>query len=50
MTQYEEYQRGVPSRSSKQESNGEGERRVPIRPRENMKDIIYNGVGVGVLE
>jgi len=46
MAQYEQYQRGVASRSSKQESNGEGERRVPIRPRENMKDIIYNGVGV----
>lgn len=46
MAQYEQYQRGVPSRSSKQDSNGEGERRVPIRPRENMKDIIYNGVGV----
>ena len=46
MAQYEQYHRGVPSRSSKQDSNGEGERRVPIRPRENMKDIIYNGVGV----
>lgn len=37
----------MPSRSSKaeQSENREGERRTPIRPRESMKDIIYNGVG-----
>ena len=47
MAQYEQYRGSVPSRSSKQEAPLENERRAPIRPRENMKDIIYNGVGVG---
>ena len=47
MLQYDQYRGGVPSRSSKaeQSENREGERRTPIRPRESMKDIIYNGVG-----
>lgn len=47
MLQYDQYRGGVPSRSSKaeQSENHEGERRTPIRPRESMKDIIYNGVG-----
>jgi len=47
MVQYEQYRGSVPSRSSKQETSTENERRTPIRPRENMKDIIYNGVGIG---
>ena len=47
MAEYEQYRGSVPSRSSKQESSGGSERRVPIRPRESMKDILYNGVGVG---
>lgn len=33
MAQYDQYRGAVPSRSSKQESGVEGERRVPIRPR-----------------
>lgn len=47
MLQYDQYRGGVPSRSSKaeQSENHEGERRTPIRHRESMKDIIYNGVG-----
>jgi fibrillarin-like rRNA methylase len=47
MLQYENY-RKAPSQSSKQGSAvDDGERRIPIRPRESMKDILYNGVGVG---
>ena len=47
MHQYEQA-RVTPSRQSKPESTtGQSERRVPIRPRESMKDILYNGVGVG---
>lgn len=47
MLQYDQYRGGVPSRSSKaeQSENREGDRRTPIRPRESMKDLIYNGVG-----
>jgi hypothetical protein len=47
MAQYDNY-RGAPSRHSQQESvSNENDRRAPIRPRESIKDIIYNGVGVG---
>jgi hypothetical protein len=47
MYQYEQA-RVTPSRQSKPESTyGDSDRRAPIRPRESMKDILYNGVGVG---
>lgn len=50
MLRYDEY-RGAPSRGSKQDErlseNSGVDRRAPIRPRESMKDIIYNGVGTG---
>ena len=50
MMRYDQY-RGAPSRSSKKEDrlseNSNVDRRQPIRPRESMKDILYNGVGVG---
>ena len=47
MLQYENNRNVVPSRQSRQGSIAESERRVPIKPRESMKDILYNGVGVG---
>ena len=50
MLRYDEY-RGAPSRGSKMDErlseNSGIDRRAPIRPRESMKDIIYNGVGTG---
>jgi hypothetical protein len=47
MQRYEDY-RGVPSRKDDRLSeNTNSEKRTPIRPRESMKDIIYNGVGTG---
>ena len=46
MDQYEQY-RVAPSRGSKQSSSIQDERRVPIRPRESMKEILFNGMGVG---
>ena len=49
MLQYDQY-RVAPSRQSKQGSVAESERRAPIKPRESMKDILYNNVGVGVEE
>lgn len=51
MHQYEDYRGGVPSRGSKMDdriSENYGiDKRTPIRPRESMKDILFNGVGVG---
>ena len=48
MLQYEQARVTPASRQSKPESiSGDSERRIPIRPRETMKDILYNGVGVG---
>ena len=54
MHQYESYRQTPPapqrqpqSRHSENYSIPESDRRVPIRPRESMKDILYNGVGVG---
>ena len=47
MLQYDQY-RVAPSRQSKQGSVAESERRAPIKPRESMKDILYNNVGVGM--
>lgn len=41
-----EQNRGAPSRQSRQASIAESERRVPIKPRESMKDILYNNIGV----
>ncbi len=48
MQRYDEY-RGVPSRKEERlsENGTVSEKRTPIRPRESMKDILYNGVGVG---
>ena len=37
--------RGGPSRSMSMASGNEMERRTPIRPRQSMKGILYNGVG-----
>lgn len=50
MQRYEDYRSNVPSRKDDRLSENSGvtnEKRTPIRPRESMKDIIYNGVGVG---
>lgn len=51
MQQYDEYRGGVPSRGSKNNEkineNYGIDRRAPIKPRESMKDILFNGVGVG---
>lgn len=47
MQRYDDY-RNVPSGKGERASeNGTMEKRTPIRPRETMKDILYNGVGVG---
>ena len=51
MYQYEEYRGGPSKQSSKKETRlseySEPERRSAVRPKESMKDIIYNGVGAG---